>query len=60
MAALSAKNCNRPLKLFAQRLTDHGKPFKVMIVAVMHKLLTTLNTMLRNNSPWLDQTVKNA
>ncbi len=60
MAALSAKNCNRPLKLFAQRLTDHGKPFKVMIVAVMRKLLTTLNTMLRNNSPWLDQTVKNA
>jgi len=60
MAALSAKNCNRPLKVFAQRLTDHGKPFKVMIVAVMRKLLTTLNTMLRNNTPWLDHPLKNA
>lgn len=60
MAAMAARSHNPPLRVFAQRLSDKGKPFKVMIVAVMRKLLTTLNAMLRSNTPWLDPALKNA
>ena len=34
------------------RLRGRGKPFKVAIVACMRKLLTTLNTTVKNNTPW--------
>jgi transposase len=52
MAALSAIRCNPPLKVFYKRLRDAGKPFKKAITAVMRKLLVTLNTMIKTNSPW--------
>ena len=52
MAALSAIRYNPPLKIFYQRLCAAGKPFKKAITAVMRKLLVTLNTMLKTNSPW--------
>ncbi|MHB8223122.1 MAG: IS110 family transposase, partial [Desulfurivibrionaceae bacterium] len=29
-----------------------GKPPKVVIVACMRKLLTIMNSMLKNNEPW--------
>jgi transposase len=29
-----------------------GKPFKVVLVAAMRKLLTILNAMLKENRPW--------
>lgn len=55
MAALAALRCNPALRAFAQRLKRAGKKFKVIITAVMRKLLVTLNTMLKNNTPWQDK-----
>jgi transposase len=52
MAALTAYRCNPIIRRFAQRLTQAGKPFKVMITACMRKLLTILNTIVRTRSPW--------
>lgn len=52
MAALSAKRNNKVIKDFAERLEKAGKPAKVVIVACMRKLLTIMNTMLKNNTSW--------
>ena len=52
MAALSARRCNPTLRRFAERLTAAGKPFKVMMTALMRKLLTLLNTLVRENRSW--------
>ena len=52
MAAISAIRCNNVIKAFADRLKKAGKPPKVVIVACMRKLLTIMNSMLKNNTPW--------
>jgi transposase len=52
MATVSAIRCNDPIKAFAQRLRQAGKPAKVVIVACMRKLLTIMNAILKNNAPW--------
>jgi len=52
MAALSAIRCNPAIHLFADRLLEQGKAFKVVITACMRKLLIILNTMLRNQTLW--------
>jgi len=50
MAAFNAiRYCDR-FKQFAKRLTDAGKPFKVVVTATMRKLLITLNQMVKTNS----------
>lgn len=56
MAALVASRRNRPLARFYQRLRSHGKPAKVALVAVMRKLLTTLNAMVKHQARWSDPT----
>jgi transposase len=57
MAALVATRRNRPLAAFYQRLRSQGKPAKVALVAVMRKLLTTLNAMVKHQAKWSDPTV---
>jgi transposase len=57
MAALVASRRNPALARFYQRLRDHGKPAKVALVAVMRKLLTILNAMVKHQSPWSDETL---
>jgi transposase len=52
MAALAAKRCNPVIKAFAQRLTQHGKPFKVVLTACMRKLLVILNSIVKSGQPW--------
>jgi len=52
MAALTARRCNPVIRAFAQRLEAQGKPFKVVIVACMRKLLVILNTLVKTNSHW--------
>ena len=52
MAALSAMRSNPGIKRFAERLKAAGKPAKVVIVACMRKLLTVMNAMIKNNTPW--------
>jgi len=52
MAAVSAMRCNGAIKTFATRLKNAGKPAKVVIVACMRKLLTIMNIIIKNNTPW--------
>lgn len=52
MAALSAKRCDPGLKAFAERLRDNGKPPKIIVVAVMRKLIEAANVVLSRGQPW--------
>jgi transposase len=52
MAALVGARHNPVLKAFYQRLRAAGKPGKVALVACMRKLLTILNVMVRDGTPW--------
>lgn len=52
MAALSGIRRNPMLARFAGRLRNLGKPAKVVITACMRKLLTLLNTLVRNQTHW--------
>jgi len=55
MAALSASAHNPTFIAFRQRLKANGNPHKLAIVAVMRKLITTLNAIIKSR-----QTFKNA
>lgn len=57
MAALSASKCNPVLRAFYQRLLAKGKPKKVALTAVMRRLLTILNAIIRDQKPWQDCTI---
>lgn len=52
MATLAAIRHNSVIRTFHQRLVAKGKVPKVAIVACMHKLLTILNAMVRDNKPF--------
>lgn len=52
MAVMSAMQSNPKIKAMYQRLRSAGKQPKVAMVACMRKLLTILNVMVRNNTPW--------
>lgn len=52
MAALVAIQHNPVMRRFAASLQHNGKPFKVVITAVMRKLIVTLNAILRTGEPW--------
>ena len=51
MATLSAIP-NPVIRTFYTRLVARGKPKKVALVAAMHKLLTLLNAVMRDRTPW--------
>lgn len=52
MAATTAIRSNPVIRDFYQRLKARGKPHKVAIVACMRKMLTILNAMVRQSTPW--------
>ena len=52
MAALVATRRNAPLAAFYRRLRDRGKTAKVALVAVMRKLLTIVNAMMKHQVKW--------
>ena len=52
MAALVASRRNPVLAAFYQRLLRAGKAKKLALTAVMRKLLTILNAMVRDNTRW--------
>ncbi len=52
MAAMVATRHNPILKAFYQRLIAAGKPKMVALIAVARKLLTILNAIVRDKSPW--------
>lgn len=52
LGAMSAARHNPDLKAFALRLLNAGKARKAVIIAVARKLLTILNAILRDQTPW--------
>ena len=52
MAALSASRFNSALCVFHQRLLADRKSKKLALIAVARKLLTILNAILRDKTPW--------
>ena len=57
MAALVGIRWNSTIKAFYQKLRKAGKPAKVALTACMRKLLTILNTMITNETPWRETAV---
>lgn len=55
MAALVAKRFDAGFKAFAQQLAGRGKPAKLVVVAVMRKLIEAANIVLARGEPWLPQ-----
>ena len=47
-----AMRANPVIRTFHTRLVARGKPRKVALVAAMHKLLTFLNAVMRDQTPW--------
>ena len=56
MAATTAIRSNPVIRAFYERLRSRGKPHKVAIVACMRKMLTILNAMVRQSTPWTPET----
>jgi len=54
MATLVATRHNPRIKAFYQRLLARGKAKKVALVAAMRKLLTIVNTLIKNDVLWQD------
>jgi transposase len=52
MAAMVASRCNPLLKAFHQRLIANGKSKMAALIATARKLLTILNAILRDKTPW--------
>ena len=52
MAAVSAARHNARLAPVYRRLRAAGKPAKVALVAIMRKLLTIMNALLKQQTPW--------
>ena len=52
MATLAATRFNPVLKAFYHRLLQVGKPKKVALVACMRKLLSILNAIMKQRTPW--------
>jgi transposase len=52
MAALQAKRFDPRLKAFAEQLAARGKPAKLILVAVMRKLIEAANLVLARGQPW--------
>jgi len=60
MATLVATRCNPVVRSFYQHLCTGGKAKKVALTACMRKLLTILNSMLRNHTTWQPNHALNA
>lgn len=58
MAARAAARSKSPLGQFYHRLIAAGKTAKVATVALMRKMLVTLNAILRDSQPWKHATVR--
>jgi transposase len=60
MAALTAQKHNPVIAALYHRLTLAGKPFKVVMVACMRKLLTILNALLKTGQLWQPKIATNS
>jgi transposase len=59
MGTLVATRDNPQIKVFYERLLAAGKVKKVALTACMPKLLTILNALLKQRTPWQPQEVQN-
>jgi len=55
MATLVATRHNKKIKAFYERLVREGKTKMVALVAAMRKLLTIINSMIRDMKPWKEK-----
>lgn len=55
IAALAAKRCDPGHRSFAQRLAAAGKPPKLILVAIMRKIIEAANLVIRRDTPWTAQ-----
>lgn len=53
LAALAARRTDPALRTFAERLAKAGKPPKVVLTAIMRKLIEAANIVLRRGTPWV-------
>ena len=56
IAALAARRCDPDLKAIADRLEHNGKPKKLVLAAVMRKLIEAANLVLKRGTPWIPAT----
>lgn len=56
LGAMAAARYNPDLNAFSLRLLNAGKTKKVVLTAVSRKLLTILNAILRDRTPWQPKT----
>lgn len=56
MAALAARRTDPGLKAFADRLASKGKPPKLILTAIMRKLIEAANLVLKRGTPYLPKT----
>ena len=55
MSALSSIRFNADMKIFYKRLRDAGKPVKVALIAVVRKLLSVINSVVKRQTPWQEK-----
>lgn len=55
MAAITSIKWNAELAAFYQQLIQRGKPAKVAIIAVIRKMLSALNSIMKRQTPWLQK-----
>lgn len=60
MSTLSAVRWNPIIRAFYERLRGAGKADKVAMTACMRKLLTILNAMVKNHTPWQAESTSRA
>jgi transposase len=56
LSAMVATRFNPDIKRFYERLLSAGKHKKVALTACIRKIVTALNAMIRDNSPWQSAT----
>lgn len=56
LGAMAAARHNPDLKAFSLRLLNTGKSKKAVLTAISRKLLTILNAILRDGTPWKQKT----
>ena len=56
LTALSAKRWDPGQRAFAQRLAERGKPAKLIVVAIMRRLIEAANLVLARQKPWVPAT----
>jgi transposase len=52
MATLASLRCNPVIRDHYRQLRGRGRPAKVALIACLRRLLTILNAMLRERTPW--------